>query len=72
MAAGVGGRGWGPFNMYQKSPLMRNRRPWGPLGGNEIWVASLLHGQATASAEEAAVLIEALALDPEVAQTLTA
>jgi len=35
-------------------------------------VASLLHGQATASEQEAAVLIEALGLEPEVAQTLTA
>jgi len=42
------------------------------LGRDEVWVASLLHGQATASAEEAALLIEALGLDPEVAQTLTA
>jgi len=42
------------------------------LGRDEVWAASLLHGQATASAEEAALLIEALGLDPEVAQTLTA
>lgn len=42
------------------------------LGRDEVWVASLLHGQATASAEEAALLIEALGLEPEVAQTLTA
>ena len=41
------------------------------LGRDEVWVASLLHGQATASAQEAAVLIEALGLDPELAQTLT-
>jgi cyanate lyase len=41
------------------------------LGRDEVWVASLLHGQATASAEEAALLIEALGLEPEVAQTLT-
>ncbi len=42
------------------------------LGRDEVWVASLLHGQATASEQEAAVLIEALGLEPEVAQTLTA
>ena len=42
------------------------------LGRDEVWVASLLHGQATASAQEAAVLVEALGLDPEIAQTLTA
>ena len=41
------------------------------LGRDEVWVASLLHGQATASAQEAAVLIEALGLDPQLAQTLT-
>lgn len=40
------------------------------LGRDEVWVASLVHGQATASAQEAAVLIEALGLDPELAQTL--
>ena len=42
------------------------------LGRDEVWVASLLHGQATASEQEAAVLIDALGLEPEVAQTLTA
>jgi len=42
------------------------------LGRDEVWLASLLHGQATASEQEAAVLIEALGLEPEVAQTLTA
>jgi cyanate lyase len=41
------------------------------IGRDEVWVASLLHGQATASAEEAAVLIEALDLDPGMAETLT-
>ncbi len=41
------------------------------IGRDEVWVASLLHGQSTASAEEAAVLIEALDLDPAMAESLT-
>ena len=32
------------------------------LGVDEVWVASLIHGQATASASEAATLLEALAI----------
>ena len=41
------------------------------IGRDEVWVASLMHGQSTASAEEAAVLIEALDLDPAMAESLT-
>jgi cyanate lyase len=32
------------------------------LGVDEVWLASLIHGQATATAEEAASLLEALAV----------
>ena len=34
------------------------------LGRDEVWIASLLYGQATASSEEADKLIEVLGLDP--------
>jgi cyanate lyase len=34
------------------------------LGQDEVWVASLLYGQATASAEQAEVLLEALQVPP--------
>ena len=34
------------------------------LGRDEVWIASLLHGQSTASAEEADLLIAAFGLDP--------
>lgn len=33
------------------------------LGVDEVWIASLIHGQATASPEEAAALLAALGLD---------
>ena len=35
------------------------------LGLDEVWIASLFYGQATASAEEAAKLAEILSLDAE-------
>ena len=41
------------------------------LGVDEVWLASLLHGQATASAEEAAILLEALAIPAEERPALT-
>ena len=34
-----------------------------PLGGDEVWIAALIHGQATASPEEARALLVALQLD---------
>ena len=34
------------------------------LGRDEVWIASLLYGQATASSEEADKLVEVLGLDP--------
>jgi len=42
------------------------------LGQDEVWVASLMHGQATASAEQASALLTALQLDggPEAADLL--
>ena len=44
------------------------------LGVDEVWIASLLHGQATASEEEARILLAALALDasPEAPALLAA
>jgi cyanate lyase len=36
------------------------------LGRDEVWIASLLYGQSTASAEEADKLIEVLGLDPAI------
>lgn len=41
------------------------------LGADEVWVAALLYGQATASAEQAATLLAALELDPALAPQLT-
>ena len=41
------------------------------MGRDEVWVASLLHGQSTASAEEAQQLLEMLQLDPALAAELT-
>ena len=34
------------------------------LGRDEVWIASLLYGQSTASSEEADKLVEVLGLDP--------
>ena len=42
------------------------------VGGDEVWAAALLYGQATASAEQAAALLAALELDPSLAPQLTA
>ncbi|KEF41493.1 MAG: cyanate hydratase [Cyanobium sp. CACIAM 14] len=42
------------------------------LGRDEVWVASLIHGQATASPEEATALLERLGLDRALAPALTA
>jgi cyanate lyase len=42
------------------------------LGADEVWVAALLYGQATASPAQAASLLEALQLDPDLAPHLTA
>ncbi|MFN9620977.1 MAG: cyanase [Synechococcaceae cyanobacterium] len=41
------------------------------LGQDEVWVASLLYGQATASPEQAAALLEALAIEPAEREGLT-
>lgn len=41
------------------------------LGADEVWVAALLYGQATASGEQAATLLAALELDPALASQLT-
>ena len=41
------------------------------LGADEVWVAALIYGQATASAEQAAALLEALELDGALALQLT-
>jgi cyanate lyase len=41
------------------------------LQRDEVWIASLLYGQATASAEEAEKLVAALDLDPDLANDLT-
>jgi len=41
------------------------------LGRDEVWVASLFYGQASASAEEADKLATLLDLDPEVVEALT-
>jgi cyanate lyase len=41
------------------------------LQRDEVWIASLLYGQATASPEEAQTLLAALDLDPELASELT-
>ncbi|MEB3325277.1 MAG: cyanase [Cyanobacteriota bacterium] len=42
------------------------------LGADEVWVAALFYGQATATAEQAATLLQALELDAELAPQLTA
>ena len=36
------------------------------LGLDEVWIASLFHGQATASADEAEMLASLLSLDPAI------
>jgi len=41
------------------------------LQRDEVWIASLLYGQATASPEEAQTLLAALGLDPALASELT-
>ncbi|MFN6352843.1 MAG: cyanase [Cyanobacteriota bacterium] len=41
------------------------------LGADEVWVAALLYGQATATAEQAATLLHALELDATLAPQLT-
>jgi cyanate lyase len=41
------------------------------LGADEVWVAALFYGQATASAEQAAALLAALELDAGLASQLT-
>lgn len=42
------------------------------LGRDEVWIASLLYGQATASSDEADKLIDALKLDPAIKADLMA
>jgi cyanate lyase len=41
------------------------------LDRDEVWVAALIYGQATASAEQATTLLQALGLDPALATALT-
>jgi cyanate lyase len=41
------------------------------IGCDEVWVASLLYGQATATKEEATTLLSALQLDASLAEGLT-
>ena len=41
------------------------------LGADEVWVAALIYGQATASPAQAATLLEALELDAALAPQLT-
>ncbi|ABA22625.1 Cyanase [Trichormus variabilis ATCC 29413] len=41
------------------------------LGRNEVWIAALFYRQASASEEEAKLLVEALGLDPSYIQHLT-
>jgi cyanate lyase len=41
------------------------------LGADEVWVAALFYGQATASADQAAALLVALELDPGLESQLT-
>jgi cyanate lyase len=41
------------------------------LGADEVWVAALLYGQATATAEQAATLLHSLELDASMAPQLT-
>lgn len=42
------------------------------VGGDEVWLAALLYGQATATAEQAEALLAALQLDATLAPQLTA
>ncbi|MBD2253508.1 cyanase [Nostoc parmelioides] len=42
------------------------------LGRDEVWIAALFYRQASASEEEAKLLVEALGLDPSYIQNLTA
>jgi cyanate lyase len=42
------------------------------IGTDEVWVASLIHGQATATAQEASTLLTALQLDSSLVEHLTA
>ena len=41
------------------------------VGGDETWIASVIYRQASASAEEAGKIVEALGLPPEMAEPLT-
>lgn len=41
------------------------------LGADEVWVAALLYGQATASAEQADILLRSLELDASLTPQLT-
>ncbi|MFN6339016.1 MAG: cyanase [Cyanobacteriota bacterium] len=42
------------------------------LGADEVWVAALLYGQATATPDQAVTLLQSLGLDPALAPQLTA
>lgn len=42
------------------------------LGADEVWVAALLYGQATATPDQAVTLLQTLGLDPALAPQLTA
>ncbi len=42
------------------------------LGRDEVWIAALFYGQASASPEEAQKIVAALELDNDIAETLTA
>jgi cyanate lyase len=41
------------------------------LGADEVWVAALLYGQATATPDQAVTLLQTLGLDPALAPQLT-
>ncbi|MEA5465332.1 cyanase [Leptothoe sp. PORK10 BA2] len=41
------------------------------LGYDEVWIASVLYGQASASEEEATKIVEALGMEPEFVEYLT-
>ncbi|MGD1854470.1 MAG: cyanase [Leptolyngbyaceae cyanobacterium] len=41
------------------------------LGYDEVWIASVLYGQASASEDEAAKIVEALGMGPEFVEPLT-
>jgi len=43
----------------------------GRLGADEVWVAALFYGQATATVDQANSLLQALELDPALAPQLT-